>query len=434
MTLTFVQAYELFSVYRRDDGTRAYVEHGGMEPWTLDWDQQEYQAIWEELNDDYTLTQFQALVRATSDEPYIVISLCADCSEIDHEGTNVDGRGFICEPCLSDCYTYCDYHSGYVRSHDITIVNDDCVCERCCENYTFWCDDCDERYHNDYRGDHHHGGYDCCDSPVTSFAVQNNGDGALRNDTRATVSLPAGVITPEGMLAIYNWLRQQDQWDAAQIAYRAEPEWQTKQGNFTKRLSRALYKQQGIKLEPAVMSHIGNIAREHSTPVHHDIEVTRQLNLGPEEFAHEESCWWQSYFESRCALKTNGGYGLRSFDEDDNVTGRAWVMPLRLTEGGTLVPTFETLDPDAFIVFNGYGKLGGYVPARIVAHMAGMTYRKVDLSLDPMYVNSDSGYLVAPEEIAEPYTDGSYSVSMEQHSSLYHQESTRAKKKEMAHA
>jgi hypothetical protein len=67
--------------------------------------------------------------------------------------------------------------------------------------------------------------------------------------------------------------------------------------------------------------------------------------------------------------------------------------------------------------------------------MAGMTYRKVDLTLNPMYVNSDSGYLVAPEEIAEPYTDGRYSVSMDQHSDLYYQEQRNAaKQKERANA
>jgi hypothetical protein len=110
-------------------------------------------------------------------------------------------------------------------------------------------------------------------------------------------------------------------------------------------------------------------------------------------------------------------------------------MPLRLNESGTLVPTFDTLSPDAFVTFNGYGSLGGYVAARIIAHMAGMTYRKVSLTLTPMYVNGDSGYLVAPEEIADPYTDGSYSVSMLAHSSLYQTEMRAAQqKKEMAHA
>ena len=38
--------------------------------------------------------------------------------------------------------------------------------------------------------------------------------------------------------------------------------------------------------------------------------------------------------------------------------------------------------------------------------MVGMTYRKIGFTCSPMYVNSEAGFLVAPEPIAEKYTDG----------------------------
>jgi len=73
------------------------------------------------------------------------------------------------------------------------------------------------------------------------------------------------------------------------------------------------------------------------------------------------------------------------------------------------------------VVFNGYGDLYGYTASRIIAHLAGWTYRKIDFECSPMYINS-GGYLVAPEPVAEKYTDGELRLSVSQHSSLYDRE------------
>jgi hypothetical protein len=117
-------------------------------------------------------------------------------------------------------------------------------------------------------------------------------------------------------------------------------------------------------------------------------------------------------------------------------------MPLKLDNDGALTPTFETQEPAAFVVFNGYGTLSGYTPARIMSHMAGWTYRKVkfecllgnlDYDDKQMYVNNASGYLVAPEEIAERYTDGSLNLVVDQHADLYVTEK-HEKEKELVNA
>jgi hypothetical protein len=106
------------------------------------------------------------------------------------------------------------------------------------------------------------------------------------------------------------------------------PLWQAKRGNFTKRLSSALHKRQ-IKLAPEMIAQVGNICRSHTSDnASWDVEFTRNLNLPAEDFYHEDSCWWQSYSESRCALKSWGGLGMRTFDSDGTVSGRAWVQPL----------------------------------------------------------------------------------------------------------
>jgi hypothetical protein len=56
--------------------------------------------------------------------------------------------------------------------------------------------------------------------------------------------------------------------------------------------------------------------------------------------------------------------------------------------------------------------------------MAGLTYRKIGLGDATMYVNSDAGYLVAPEDIAAEFTDGHLSLNCDQHSNLYAKEQT----------
>jgi hypothetical protein len=140
------------------------------------------------------------------------------------------------------------------------------------------------------------------------------------------------------------------------------------------------------------------VAREHtSSERSYWIEFTRDLNGEAEEYANEESCWWTSHSYSRCALKQWGGLALRSYRDLDaesySPAGRAWVQPLNAKKR----PTHDVMNAHAYLVYNGYGVLAGYQPARIVAQLAGLTYRKVGLVLSPQYVNGATGYLVADE-------------------------------------
>lgn len=453
-TLRFVEDAGEYSVYEDCDGEEVYLAHGTGKM-LVSLDEIDVGDRWSQWIRQHGRTHFTAdlfldMLRESVIDPEEVdeITVCAKCvspawSE-DMHGTN---DGMVCDSCITN-YWWCNDCEEYF-DETTTTLNDTEVCDRCRGRNWSYCEDCEGYYPDHCAGEHEHNqGNGCCESPAQAFSVRNNGDGTLRNDTRATVALPAGIISDEGIGAIGNYLRTyaytvETDPDAQQklrtLAYslgRLGPEWQSKEGNFTKRLSKMAYKEHGYKVKPEMMSMVGSIAREHSTAIDFAIEVTRDLNLGPDEFAHEESCWWQSYYASRCALKTNGGFGLRTFSTHDSygggtyecVEGRAWVMPLKKDEDGRLLPTFETLNPDAFVVFNGYGDLSGYVPARIVSHMAGMTYRKIVFECTPMYVNSESGYLVAPEEIAEGYTDGALYLSVEQHSNLFDRE-----KKVLAH-
>lgn len=355
----------------------------------------------------------------TDDETY-----CSDCHNYHNPGDDCPREW------CSDCD---DWHERDVFGE---ISCPGWYCDDC-DGYHDYGDDCPRPYCDDC-GDHHASGacpYCYCEAPEQRFTVPNDGQPPLSSDERATVHLAAGIISDEGLTEIRYYLLQQarKRSDSDGESYVAlvnlshdlgglGNQWQARQGNYTKRLSRHAYKNHGIKITPEILSGVGNIARAHSTAADVHIEVTRNLNLPAEDFYHEDSCWWQSYSSSRCTLKSNGGFGLRSFSERGRVTGRAWVMPLR-REGGALVPTFGTDSPDALVVFNGYGDLSGYAAPRVMAAMYGWTYTKIPFDCSPMYVNA-GGYLVAPEDIAQETK--SLTLELSQHASLYEKELSHA--------
>lgn len=402
----------------------------------LDFSDEILAPLWQEFaatQQPYTLdslrvrSAFVELVRVKLTDPDMAdqIEWCDHCGRPgDNDGySTVQGDGArACETCVDDHYNSCE-SCDELSCETTTTLYDTEVCERCCDNYYSWCEDCEGHYANDDRSDHDHN--NCgCESPNMLFSVRNDGDGPLDNDTRVTITLPAGVIDDMGLQLIRRHLYNNELYDISTLVPEIGPEWQTKKGNFAKRLSRTAYNTYKQAISPEVLSAIGCIAREHSNSVDFEIETTRDLNMSAEDFYHEESCWWQSYSESRCALKSNGGFGLRTFGENGEVTGRAWVMPLA---GDSLSPTFETRTPNAFIVFNGYGALESWAPARIMSHMTGWTYRKIDFGCSPMYVNA-GGYLIAPEEIASKYNDGNcLNLSVDMHSNLFATEQANSK-------
>lgn len=344
-------------------------------------------------------------------------AICAECG-ISHHGEPCPYIAIECDECgqvhapCDECPEWCEDCAEYfVDGHECPYV---------------YCEECGEAVYDPY-GEHaevHRDdcGGGCCESPQLAFTIRNDGsDAPLPNDTRITVTLPAGVISDAGIKEIARYLHRAGHSDVAYSLEHVGREWQTRQGNYPKRLSRFAYQQYGAKLMPETMSAVGTIARDHSNAVSVTVEISRDLNQSAAYWYHEDSCYWGGYYESRCALKTNGAFGIRSFDQYGIVSGRVWVMPLKQDAAGRMSPTFDTMSPDAFIVFNGYGDMGGYAGARLMAHMAGWTYRKIRFDCDPMYINA-GGYLVAPEHIAEPYTDGSLRLSVPQHSSLYESE------------
>lgn len=430
--MIFLERQTFGSLYRRSDGILTLVVHGT----TIkhDWGPEVIEELWDHF-ESRNLEDFREHLRERLTDPDRADDLF-QCYRCDNPGDGdyscpLASGDTVCEDC-SQHYYHCE-DCEELHEWTTTTLHDTEICEDCRDHNYFLCEDCDGYYRDDCGGEHH---TDCdCEAPAQSFTIRNDGQAPLSNDTRVTVSLPAGVISDEGIGTIARYLRDEsrnlDDREQSENMWRLSfnpgqigEKWQTKEGNFTKRLSRFAHKTYGLKITPEVLSRVGCIARDHSTAVDFELETTRNLNLSAYDFGHEESCWWQSYSESRCALKSNGGFGLRTFNRYHDVTGRAWVMPLKELPDGSLVPTLETQSPAAFVVFNGYGDLSGYAPARLMAHMAGMTYRKIGFSCSPMYVNNESGYLVAPEAIASRYDDGSLYLSTNAHSNLHLTERT----------
>lgn len=438
-TLVFVEQRDLFSIYRNASGEPVYLAHGAapFTRFTIAIDDLDIEEWWDDL--ELSREDFLAFLVATLIEPSLAAEVrwCVDCSTVTwlEDGSTVEGNEFACDSCVENCYISCARCRSLVTESTGTL-NDDSICEPCLEGYYSYCEDCEGYYINDNAGEHDHDGSDrCgCESPALRFTIRNDGEPDLVNGTHATITLPAGVIDDEGLQRIRAYMHGKGLYNEAVVLDQIDNRWQTREGNFTKRFSRAVYKTLGSKTEPELLSMIGTIAGEHSRAVDFTVEVTRDLNQRASAFYHSGSCWWTDYSQSRCALKSNGGFGLLTH-EDYGVTGRAWVMPLKkvpaaaplpftdepTTAPYTLLPTFDTMTPAAFVVFNGYGRLEGYTAARILSHMVGMTYRRIAFDCDPMYVNS-GGYLVAPEDIATRYNDGELVLSVEQHSSLFQDE------------
>lgn len=356
---------------------------------------------------------------------------CEDCNSPvwDDESTTTAAGAVICESCRDNSYVCCEACDEYYRDYNVTYVGNSTYCDdNCLGEYCTFCDECDEYYHDDYSDDHAHGGCEC-DAPRPRFSFPANGRGTVSQNERLQVELPAGTISPEGIYEVWMAvaganLRNSDgtlvsAYDVRKLVEGLEPEWQKKSGNFTKRLSKALYTELKVKMPAAVISGVGNIARQHTTTVSsHWVEFTRNLNGSAEEFCNEDSCWWGGYSYSRCSLKSWGGIGLRSYcsEHDDTYCprGRAWVQPL----DADMRPTHDTMGAHAYLVYNGYGNMDGYTPARIVAHLTGRTYRKVAVSLRPQYVNNSNGYLVADEATCNKVD--SITFEADQHDTLDH--------------
>jgi hypothetical protein len=408
-------------------------------------------------------------------------SSCSSCDEYvaDGDSVTIGWDTVVCETCLSDYYSYCDGCDEYYYSYDgDRCCTSDCDCESPRQLFSFPANGGEDTIEQDER----------VKITLAAGIISAEGLEKIyqlvRDAGAARYRERVAELAAEGK-TVYDLPGDDEVWttheawnslaaDVVADDSKIGNEWQGQRGNYTRRLRRYAHQTYKISLPDSLITEVGNVARAQSMGTDVEVEFTRDLNMSASDFYHEASCWWSDYSESRCSLKSNGGIGMRSFGtttypiygyqtgpwknpsyafqrmhveigqqvSHDVVTGRAWVMPVNLGDEydgrdydysinqwvtkkmRKWEPTFDSTTPDGYVVFNGYGALSDYAPARIVAEMTGMTYRKVGFDCEPMYVNN-GGYLVTSQEIMDTLSDEiNIAINTEIHSNLHQKELT----------
>lgn len=373
------------------------------------------------------------------DNPVVICAVCRTLEWSQDTHSDVDGNT-VCDSCRTN-YTACHRCDDWsiAGRRFLTFVTSWYYCESCRDSVGSYCDDCEVWYHEDYAEDHDHDRHvECeCTPHDLRFTIPANSHGVMKQDERLLIELPEGHITDQAVNAAIQLLWNEQfsalyqQWmnvawkpgvgydydhpkpdgyveynDLDRVIRSLEQVWQAKRGNYTRRLSAALYKELGVKLQEGLLSRVGAVIRSHTTMKNSwHIEFTRDLNQSARAFYHEGSCWWGSESESLCALKAWGGMAMRSYEGHDQErnfpSGRVWIQPLN----DDMEPTLDALGARAYVIYNGYGELDGYTPARILAYLTSKTYRKIDFEASHQYVNGSSGYLVADQETCDSTSD-----------------------------
>ena len=431
-----------YSVYRDEAGETVYFrdrplgEAGLAQPNALT----SVQACHAAAEDDLPTDDAHDLIDHAL-QPYTDLTNCATCDAVvdADDAYPVDGDT-MCEPCrsLRDIVVCgrCDEMVTYWST-----VEGDAACRDCTDCDAHYCDECDgvvwsegDHYENHDEEDSSTG---CCDAPNQTFSIPSYAAAHTENDTMVSVSVTDNLVRGSGIDRIYEVLAAyrgtldeatRPEWRYLSAALRSiGREYKNEGGVFAKRLRSAVYKRTkevithceehdgladtcaavALSLPPELVSKIGQIARDHSTPLDLELAITRDLNRSAYDFGHEESCWWSDYAHSRCTLKSNAGFGLRSFGGrgDWDVTGRTWVIPCAVSYvdqwGAQLKPTSG--EAHAYIVFNGYGDLSETRGAQALAAMTGLSVsQNVDFSPgnDAMYVNAGAYIVASPELLA----------------------------------
>ena len=176
-------------------------------------------------------------------------------------------------------------------------------------------------------------------------------------------------------------------------------EFTTKQGVFTKRLSKLVYKKYNTSLPPEVLAKLGLMAREGSMgkPKEYIFDVTDTINWRKGAFK-DHSCFWGGYsklpkrgtFELN-ALMRSGALALRFFQGISFIRrglGRSWIW-----ESGPYIH-----------LFNAYG-LPGNTQAGVLAGYLGLSHKRIN-GRSNLYLNNDYIYVIGTEADLAKAPDG----------------------------
>lgn len=225
---------------------------------------------------------------------------------------------------------------------------------------------------------------------------------------RYTLTTEQGIVSDEGIGRIVRFIRAQDlrakDWQALNPGLSTpylpplptdwDWVWMTREGAFTKRVSKFYYQTYSIKSPQGFIQELGNIARTHSLDgVTYRFEFVDTFDWEAGEFGDSRSCFWGSNYMALDMLRDNRALAVRFYGEAGSGCARAWVAVLG-----------EAL----YVVFNGYGFAGNptLVIARVLALHLSLSYKRIALTNNrtasgTLWINGGIGYLVgSPERIA----------------------------------
>jgi hypothetical protein len=323
---------------------------------------------------------------------------CASCNDRERtDDMSHYGDDYYCEGCFNESYFHC-HHCGNADSFEDGVEDE--------ETGRWYCSNC-------RPGDRSR----CTPHGLTfEFPALCTEAKSVKSEDQIEITTGGGEISEVGLTIIRDKiyevtsnkkLRSHGVYIPELVDGTIDGTWQTKEGNFPKRVAKLLLVERQMKLTDELMAEIGNIAKAYTgKQAVHRVGFTRDLNQPREEFCNDDSCWWTDYWYSRCRLKQMHGMAVRTFDEDGDPISRAWLAPVKIKpmldrygdpiSGQKVLEPVEALPADGYVLFNAYG-MEALPFARLIAQMTGKSYRKIALTIDGAYVNNNHGVLIAEQ-------------------------------------
>lgn len=251
------------------------------------------------------------------------------------------------------------------------------------------------------------------------------------------VSVPDGELSDEGLQEILELVGNSIRTQPDQIMKDLPEDWSwawkvahgTYAGTLSKRLQSFVFKKYTDKLSDQVVTAIGNLANQHTLNGRDfifDFDNTLDWHAG--DYGDKGSCFWGEKVYVLPTFRHFGGFAMRIYlkqerTEEYKGVGRALIYPY-LKVGHGYQPQRWT-EPDALLVFNGYGKEAANYGmsnsgqhygqmqmldyARLLAMFLGVSYQRARLSIngstrDPLYVNNEGSVtVVGPVDEIKPW-------------------------------
>jgi hypothetical protein len=191
-----------------------------------------------------------------------------------------------------------------------------------------------------------------------------------------------------------------------------------KKGRILKRFANWVKSEHGIKLSDSVLGIIGDTLQRHlnSTEQTYFYDFTDTIDWDNGQFGKDDSCWWGCYEESQDVYISNGGWGIRFYQDDDqdddNGIGRTWIYP----HNGMLLG------------FNSYGvsrpQTSKVLKAIFAEHGIKLHYKRCSIENSQNdsipYINGDSGFVLYPDDVDGDDVPDSYDLDMETNNNKEH--------------